>query len=51
MVRWECGRLISEGQLFRMNRQSSDSLDPRYFGILLASAVIGRAFPVWSWED
>jgi type IV secretory pathway protease TraF len=27
--------------------QSADSLDSRYFGPISASAVIGRAHPVW----
>jgi type IV secretory pathway protease TraF len=30
-----------------MNWQSADSLDGRYFGPIPASAVIGRAHPVW----
>jgi type IV secretory pathway protease TraF len=34
-----------------MNWQSADSLDGRYFGPLPASAVIGRAVPVWTDED
>ena len=34
-----------------MNWQSTDSLDSRYFGPLPASAVIGRAVPVWTIEE
>ena len=33
-----------------MNWQSADSLDGRYFGAMPASAVIGRAVPVWTDE-
>lgn len=33
-----------------MNWQSDDSLDGRYFELLPASAVIGRALPVWTRE-
>ncbi|MGY4299845.1 type IV secretory pathway protease TraF [Bradyrhizobium sp. i1.4.4] len=44
-------RVVGEGELFVMNWQSTSSLDGRYFGLLPASAVIGRALPVWTWED
>lgn len=43
---WGC-RVIGAGGLFLMNWQSADSLDGRYFGPIPASAVIGRAHPVW----
>ncbi|MFB9264025.1 S26 family signal peptidase [Bradyrhizobium erythrophlei] len=48
---WQGCRVVGEGELFLMNWQSSDSLDGRYFGLLPASAVIGRALPVWTWEE
>jgi type IV secretory pathway protease TraF len=48
---WQGCRVVGEGELFVMNRQSSNSLDGRYFGFLPASAVLGRALPVWTWED
>ena len=44
---WQGCRVIAHGSLFLMNSQSADSLDGRYFGPLPASAVIGRAHPVW----
>lgn len=44
---WKGCRVIAQGELFLMNWQSADSLDGRYFGPLPASAVIGRAHPVW----
>ncbi|MDP2333805.1 MAG: S26 family signal peptidase [Reyranella sp.] len=44
---WRDCRVIAAGELFLMNWQSADSLDGRYFGPLPASAVIGRAHPVW----
>jgi conjugative transfer signal peptidase TraF len=44
---WQGCRVIAAGELFLMNWQSVDSLDGRYFGPLVASAVIGRAHPVW----
>ena len=45
---WHGCRLIADGDVFVMNWQSTDSLDSRYFGPLPASAVIGRALPVWT---
>ena len=51
LPKWQGSRVVGEGELFVMNWQSADSLDGRYFGFLPASAVIGRALPVWTWED
>ncbi|MGM4929633.1 S26 family signal peptidase [Tardiphaga sp. 619_E2_N8_5] len=48
---WHGCRVIGEDELFLMNWQSKDSLDGRYFGPIAASAVIGRAFPVWIAEE
>lgn len=48
---WQGCRVIAHGSLFLMNSQSADSLDGRYFGPLPASAVIGRAHPVWTKEE
>jgi conjugative transfer signal peptidase TraF len=45
---WHGCRLIADGDVFVMNWQSTDSFDGRYFGPLPASAVIGRAVPVWT---
>ena len=33
-----------------MNPGVKDSLDGRYFGVLPASSIIGRATPVWTDE-
>ena len=44
---WQGCRVVAAGELFLMNWQSVDSLDGRYFGPIPASAVIGRAHPVW----
>ncbi len=48
---WHGCRIIADGDVFVMNWQSADSLDGRYFGPLPASAVIGRAIPVWTDEE
>lgn len=51
LPKWQGCRVVGEGELFVMNWQSTSSLDGRYFGLLPASSVIGRALPVWTWED
>lgn len=51
LPKWQGCRVVGDGELFLMNWQSLDSLDGRYFGFLPASAVIGRALPVWTWEE
>ena len=48
---WQGCRTIGEDELFVMNWQSAGSLDSRYFGPLPASAVIGRAVPMWTDEE
>ena len=48
---WHGCRVIGDGDVFVMNWQSADSLDSRYFGPLPASAVVGRAVPVWTDEE
>ena len=48
---WQGCRSVADGELFLMNWQVRDSLDGRYFGPLPASAVIGRATPLYTDED
>ncbi|MFG1359011.1 S26 family signal peptidase [Xanthobacter pseudotagetidis] len=48
---WQGCRVIAPGELFLMNSGVRDSLDGRYFGPLPASAVVGRALPLWADED
>ena len=51
LPKWQGCRVVGEGELFVMSWQSTNSLDGRYFGFLPASAIIGRALPVWTWEN
>ncbi|MGY3130921.1 conjugative transfer signal peptidase TraF [Bradyrhizobium sp. USDA 4501] len=51
LPKWQGCRVVGDGELFLMNWQSDDSMDGRYFGFLPASAVIGGALPVWTWEE
>ena len=44
---WQGCRVIAAGEVFLMNRQSAASLDGRYFGMLPATTIVGRADPIW----
>ncbi|WP_316162410.1 S26 family signal peptidase [Bradyrhizobium sp. SZCCHNRI20481] len=44
---WQGCRTLADGEAFLMNTRSAISLDGRYFGVLPASAIIGRAEPLW----
>lgn len=48
---WQGCRVIVAGEIFLMNPEVGDSLDGRYFGPFPASAVIGRATPLFTDED
>ncbi len=48
---WQGCRTIAEGEVFLMNWESGDSLDGRYFGPLSAASIIGRAVPLWTFEE
>ena len=50
LPQWQGCRVIAEGDLFLMNWDAADSLDGRYFGALPASAVTGRARPLYTDE-
>lgn len=39
--------MITDGEVFLMNRDTVDSFDGRYFGPLPLTSIIGRAVPVW----
>ena len=48
---WQGCRRIATDEIFLMNPAAGDSLDGRYFGPFPASAVIGRAIPIFTGED
>lgn len=47
LPRWSGCAWLGPGDVFVMNPAVPDSFDGRYFGVLPASSIIGRATPVW----
>ncbi|MDG4875254.1 S26 family signal peptidase [Mesorhizobium sp. WSM4935] len=45
---WQGCRRLASGEIFLMNRRARDSLDGRYFGLIPADRIIGRALPLWT---
>jgi conjugative transfer signal peptidase TraF len=48
---WQGCRIVGDGEVFLMNRQSKSSFDGRYFGLLPASTIVGRLTPLWIERD
>jgi len=48
---WQGCRVIAPGEVFLMNWDEPASLDGRYFGPIPMLAIIGRAKPVWTFEQ
>ena len=48
---WQGCRMLREGQVFLMNWDEPASLDGRYFGPIHLSAIVGRAEPLWTFEE
>ena len=48
---WQGCQVIAQGDVFLMNWDEPASLDGRYFGPLPSSAIIGRAKPLWTFEE
>ena len=48
---WQGCRVIADGEVFLMNWNESASFDSRYFGPIPSSAIVGRAEPVWTFEE
>ena len=47
---WQQCRPLSDGELFLLSNTNPASFDSRYFGPIAASAVIGSAQPLWTWD-
>jgi conjugative transfer signal peptidase TraF len=48
---WQGCRRVQPGEVFLMNWRVRDSLDGRYFGLILTDQIVGRAVPLWTDED
>jgi conjugative transfer signal peptidase TraF len=48
---WQGCRELRCGEIFLMNWDEPASLDSRYFGPLPISAIVGRAIPLWTFEQ
>ena len=47
---WIQCRPLAEGELFLLSNTNPASFDSRYFGPIPASAVLGIARPLWTWD-
>jgi conjugative transfer signal peptidase TraF len=48
---WQGCEVIAQGDVFLMNWDERASLDGRYFGSIPASSILGRAEPLWTFEE
>jgi conjugative transfer signal peptidase TraF len=48
---WQGCRTVAAGEVFVMNWDEPASLDGRYFGPIPLQAIIGRAEPLWTFEE
>jgi len=48
---WQGCEVIAKGDVFLMNWDEPASLDGRYFGSIPASSILGRAEPLWTFEQ
>jgi conjugative transfer signal peptidase TraF len=48
---WQGCRTLAQGEVFLMNWDEPASLDSRYFGPLPLATIVGRAEPVWTFEE
>jgi conjugative transfer signal peptidase TraF len=47
---WQQCRPLRDGELFLLSATNPASFDSRYFGPVAASAVVGSAQPLWTWD-
>ena len=50
MQAWTQCRRLQANELFLLSNTNPSSFDSRYFGPILASAVLGVAWPLWTWS-
>ena len=43
--------VLADSEIFLMNWDEPASLDSRYFGPLPLSGIVGRAAPLWTFEE
>ena len=48
---WQGCRTVANGEVFLMNWDEPASLDGRYFGPIPLNAIVGRAEPLWTFEE
>ncbi len=48
---WQGCRTVAASQVFLMNWDEPASLDGRYFGPIPLQAIVGRAEPLWTFEE
>jgi conjugative transfer signal peptidase TraF len=48
---WQGCRALAQGEVFLMNWDEPASLDSRYFGPLPVTVIVGRAVPMWTFEE
>src|ERR1700674_4215204 len=48
---WQGCRVVRQGEVFLMNWDEPGSLDSRYFGPLPLADIVGRANPIWTFEE
>jgi type IV secretory pathway protease TraF len=48
---WQGCRPLRHGEVFLMNWEEPASLDSRYFGPLPVTTIVGRAVPLWTFEE
>jgi type IV secretory pathway protease TraF len=47
---WRGCRDLRTGEFLLLGEGAADSYDSRYFGPIAASAIMGRAIPLWTWR-
>ena len=48
---WQGCRTVADDEVFLMNWDEPASLDGRYFGAIPLSSIVGRAMPLWTFEE